>query len=286
MNRIPRGLKQQSGLTLIELMIAGLLSVIIAYFVGNVVISSNSSAATNSGSSEAQESARFISSWLQEEIRRAGYSPSVDATVLPSFAAICADPAIVPPAANADCSYDSTMGDAINDRIAIQWVFDPDTTAARDLLTCTGAAHGLASQTSIVDVYWIESGNDNNGYDNELRCVTYNDDTGLAIGNAQSIATGIIGFQVLYGESDGPSPVLGSEELKNVNRYVNATAVNDWNNVLSVRFSILTRSFSETPNNPDRRSFVLLDGEPYTFDDQIARYPLTITVDLPNKGWR
>ena len=130
------------------------------------------------------------------------------------------------------------------------------------------------------------SGNDNNGYDNELRCVTYNDDTGLAIGNAQSIATGIIGFQVLYGESDGPSPVLGSEELKNVNRYVNATAVNDWNNVLSVRFSILTRSFSETPNNPDRRSFVLLDGEPYTFDDQIARYPLTITVDLPNKGWR
>jgi|TARA_Y100000296_G_scaffold32262_1_gene37334 type IV pilus assembly protein PilW len=286
MNSIPRGLKFQSGLTLIELMIAGLLSVIIAYFVGNVVISSNSSAANNSGSSEAQESARFISSWLQEEIRRAGYSPVMEGDDIPSFADRCVDPAIVPPAVDADCSYDSTMGDAINDRIAIQWIFDPDTVAARDQLTCTGAAHGLVSQTPVIDVYWIESGNDNNGYDNELRCVTYNGDSGLPIGNAQAIATGIIGLQVLYGESDGPSVTPGSEELKNVSRFVDASAVTDWNNVLSARLSILTRSFTGTPNNPARRSFVLLDAEPYTFDDQIARYPLTITVDLPNKGWR
>jgi len=280
------GLKRQAGLTLIELMIAGLLSVIVAYFVGNIVVTSNRSASTNSGSSEAQESARFISSWLQEEIRRAGYSPLTEGAGPAPFADLCADPALMPPAVGAGCSYDSSQGGPVDDRLAIQWTHDISSTVARDQVTCSGAALGVPDQTTIIDVYWIQAGNDNNGYDNELRCVSYNGDTGIAIGNAQSIATGIVGLQVLYGVSDGPSAVAGLESMKNVTRYVNAQGVADWSNVLSMKLGVLTRSFNSTAINSERRSYILFDGAPYTFEDQISRYPLTITVDLPNTGWR
>jgi type IV pilus assembly protein PilW len=272
-------LRYQLGMTLIELMIAGVISILIAYFIGNIMISTNKASANNGGSSEAQESARFITSWLQEEVRRAGYSTATSGITIQPFAGVCADPNIIPPAADAGCTYDSSAAGIINDRIAVQWIYDDSSPVARDTQDCTGAALTVANGTSIVDVYWIENLGANNGYDDVLRCVSYNADSDTVIGNVQSVATGIVGLQALYGESIADDP----DGFKNVTRYVNAAQVENWENVQAIRISVLTRSFNDFGEIDNDRSYVLLDGDPYTFNDRTTRYMQTLTIALPNK---
>lgn len=280
-------IKHQAGLTLIELMVAGLLSVLVAFFIGNIVVSSNRSSTTNSGSAEAQESARFISTWLQQEIRRAAYSPSIAGSDLVPFAPLCVAPYDLPPANGAGCTYDSRMGDSPNDRIAINWLYTVDSENPRDQDTCNGTELvGIPDGTVLVDVYWITVGNQNDGYDDSLWCATYNGTTNTIIGTAQAIAAGIVGLQVQYGESPGINANQELETLKNVTRYVDATQVMSWDNVMTAKIAILTRSFNALAINEEKRAYILLDGEPYEYEDQVTRYPFTLTVDLPNKNWK
>lgn len=280
--------RKQSGMTLIELMIAGVLSLIIAYFVSNIVISSNKAAFNSEGSSDAQESARFITTWLQEEIRRAGYSASATGISQPPLAPACAPPFSSPPNIPAACSYDSSQGTDPNDRIAVRWVYGESSPANRDRVTCSGTNMGVSEGDVITDVYWIEVGNQDDGFDDQLWCITYL--SGNPVGGRQAIATGIVGLQVLYGISDGPDVDPDLSDFKNVSRYVTAqqlgTDEDSWNNVLAVKLAVLTRSFGEGSVDQAERAFVLLDGEPYEFDDNVTRYPLSLTIDLPNKTWK
>lgn len=276
-------LQQQRGITLIELMVAGVLGVIITYFIFNIMITSTRTATQADGLAQAQENGRFVTSWLHSEIRRAGYTPDFTDPRIQPFANTCASGAPVPPANNGHCSFNSNNNDS--DRIAIRRTYTTATTL-RDRQDCTGVDLSTLSAPPIdgdvlVDVFWVEpdTSADPDNFSDVLRCVTYRETTGIPVANAQVIANGVQGFQVLYGESTTPI----NNNRTNVTRYVNADEVTNWNNVYAARISVLTRSFLPTGLDQAIRSYVLLDANPYTFNDRIARHIQGTTIYLPNQ---
>ena len=274
-----KSIRHQQGMSLIELMIAGLIGMVIAYFVMNIMMSSNRSALSSEGVSQSGESGRLVMSWLVEEVRRAGYNPEEGATAVTPFSALCAAGQAMPPAAGANCTYESTAGWNDNDRLAIHWQYTTTVTSDRDNQDCTGVALTFTSNTELTDVYWIETGNADNGYDDVLRCVTYEDSTGTVLNPAQSIASGVVGLQVQYGESMTET----TDGTSNVTRYVAADEVTDWDSIQSVRIAVLTRAFTDLPVQAQDRAFVLLDADPYLFSDGVSRTIQATTIALPNR---
>jgi len=276
-------LNKQRGMSLIELMIASLLSLVISYFIMNIMINSAKSATTSDGLAEAQETGRFVMSFLSNEIKRAGYKPVRNLDPNAPFADLCPAGADLPPADNANCTFDSNTNDS-GDRLAIRWQYNATSTLARDQEDCTGVALAIPDETRLVDVYWVESDiNDGDGYGDVLRCVTYNEGTGKVVAgsSAQTIASGVVAMHVLYGTfqlNDAGDTVVSS-------RYLSASefAGSEWSlPVRSARVYLLTRSFNPNTLDNNTREFVLADAEPYQLTDQVSRYIQVSTVALNN----
>lgn len=278
MKRLPDRHRQR-GITLVELMIAGLLGLLISYFAMTIMMTSNRTAARADGQSQAQETGRFVMTWLATEVRRAGYVSAVGTSSrINPIAALCDVANNAPPDENGDCTFNSDNADS--DRIAIRRIYSSTSANNRDALDCTGVdlsvAAGLVSDSSVlVDVYWVErdSGNGGDAYDDILRCATYNEETGMTVAPSQVLASGIEGMQALYAES----PTINGQD---VNRFVSADQITSLSAVMAVRIAILTRSFGDDAANSGQRSYVLLDAAPYTFDDRISRQILTTTIAL------
>ena len=278
-------LHKQRGINLIELMIVGFLMILIGFFMFRIMISANQSSSQSDGIAQAQETARLTMSWLRQDVRRAGLTPDLLASRIQPFSDLCTDN-VYPPADNADCTFEST-NPLQNDRIAVQRVFSTISSDTRDATDCTGVnldgTPGLESdKTILIDVYWVErnrdsisslNSNDGDNFDDALRCVTYNEGTGQILSPAQTIASGIDGLQALYAES-----AVG---LGTVTRYVPADQIGEMENVYAIRISILARAFSDFALTQSVRSYLLLDADPYTFDDRIPRQILTTTI-APN----
>ncbi len=276
-------LTKQSGMTLIELMLAATLSLIIVFFITNILISSSRTALQSEGLAQAQENGRFILSWLQGNARSAGlpYPNNETQERIQPFADRCGG-VILPPADNADCSFDSDNSN-VSDRLAVQRTFIKDTlgndSTKRD---CSGTEiTTIADGQIITDVYWVTTNaNDSSGYSNQLMCVTYHNNK--KVSGEQSIANGIDGMQILYGVKSSAD----NEHRSNVNRFVslNDLGVNiDWSSIGAVRIAILTRSFNEQATNQNQRSYILLDAAPISFNDSVSRHIQSTTVFLPNE---
>lgn len=146
----------------------------------------------------------------------------------------------------------------------------------------------MSEEDVIVDVYWVERDSDeddDDAFDDVLKCVSYDESTHTVIANTtqQVIASGIEGLQVLYAESP-----TGTE--KNVTRYV-AAAGNaiqfgstgfEMENVMAIRIGILARSFSDNALTENTRSYILMDADPYTFNDRVNRQVVVTTVFSSN----
>ena len=68
-----------------------------------------------------------------------------------------------------------------------------------------------------------------------------------------------------------------------VEHYETPSAATDFSQVVALRIAILTRDFSGTTLDPDKRTYGLLDSDPVTYEDQVARYVQTGTIWFPNK---
>lgn len=283
MRRLTQKLSTQKGMTLIELMIATSLSLIIMYFITNIMVTSSRTAMQAEGLSQAQENGRFILSWLQANVRSAGspYPSDVSQERIQPFADVCASSTVVPPAANADCSFDASAGSG-SDRIAVRRTFvnDPVFASENSNISCSGETITTVSDgDEITDVYWVDKTSD--AYGGVLKCATYNNQHQI-IGSVQEIANGIEGLQVLYG-------VAADEDFQYrsiTNRYIALSDLGDpveWDKVSAIRISILTRAFTERSTDKKKRSYILLDATPVTYDDAVARHIQTTTIFLANE---
>jgi type IV pilus assembly protein PilW len=267
---------KMTGLSLIELMIASLLGIVVTIFITQVMVTTGSSNRLSEGLAQTNENGRFITSWVQDRLRKSGYAHDIFVKRITPFADTCAAATPVPPANNANCSLNTNIDSS--DRIAIRRQFSDRT--QEDQRTCSGELiTGLANEDVVVDVIWQESnfGVAGDNYNDVLRCATYIEDTGAVFGTTQVIANGVEGLQILYGIA------TSAEDPSDVREYVNADGVADWNLVRSVRLAVLSRSFSDTSLDDAERSYVLLDANAITNTDRIARSVQTLTVHIPNE---
>jgi type IV pilus assembly protein PilW len=280
--------KKQQGFTLIELMITLVLSLLITYGIAQVLISSNQSSSSSDGVSQAQETARFVMSFLGKQIRAAGLDSITDDGIS-TRAVIGCDIAALN-AINA-CPFESNTGateanitlTAANaaagilsgDRFAIAWV--PPVGISTD---CTGTSNAaFVDGTIIVNVFWVTF--DAAANSNSLFCQGhFFDGTNvLATNNAQAIANGVESLQVLYGEADTALP---SNAERNASRYINADQVTDWERVFGIKISVMTRSISDVTSNISTKQFAMLDAGPFVFNDAVNRQIFTSTFAISN----
>lgn len=99
------------------------------------------------------------------------------------------------------------------------------------------------------------------------------------LGNAapQEIVPGAEALQIRYGiDTDTDAAVT-------VNSYVDANAVTDWNQVVSVSLALLIRSAEPNSSMLDTREYELFDTDVGPFDDRYQRSLFTTTVTLRNR---
>lgn len=284
-------------MTLVELMIAGVISIIVGLIVIQLMAGSNRASNRLDGIAQAQENARFSMSWLTQQIRRAGYVGNAFSESAPGIAEQCTSN-LIPPADNADCTYEGTTTSASGDRIAIRRLFVSSATNDWTTQTCSGASISFTTNSSgeyLVDVYWVEADSDTTNnpdvgddYDDWLRCATYRESTGKIIDSVQTIASGIESMQLLYADPGADSSATRYRRSSDITNEVESPLSSDGTlvakaDVTAVRIAILARAFSDAAQLAGDRSYVLLDGEPLVFDDRVPRQVLETTIFLPNR---
>ncbi len=280
--------KKQQGFTLIELMITLVLSLLITYGIAQVLVSANQSSSSSDGVSQAQETARFVMSFLGKQIRVAGLDSITDDGISTPAVIGCDVAALnainaCPFESNAGATEanitltaaDAAAGTISGDRIAIAWV-PPDGTTT----DCTGTSNAaFVDGTIIVNVFWVTF--DDAANSNSLFCQGhFFDGTNvLATNAAQAIANGVETLQVLYGEADTELP---SNFERNVSHYVNSDQVTDWDRVFGIKISVMTRSISDVTSEISNKQFAMLDAGPFVFNDAVNRQIFTSTFAISN----
>ena len=243
---------RQSGLTLVELMVALVLGLLLLGGVTNVLVSSKQTFQANDDLGRVQENGRFALDILISDIRMAGYRPPGNGDS-PFFFLRTACDTFNP------CTADG--GGTANDRIAVQ--YDPETN-----IDCFGNA--VAVTDLLVNVYTITNANNVNS----LTCRSWNGTTNAWIAAAQPLIDGIDNMQILYGERTGGGSVT---------QYVSADRVTDWAQVASVKLALLAARGTQFGQSENRlRTYVLLDSTPLAFTDRHNRRVFTSTISLNN----
>lgn len=271
---------RQYGFTIVELMISLLLSSILIYAIGGILIASNRAASTSDALGDTQDTGRFVADYMNRQILRAGFNPSPDTTSgFDPFPGLCT--------AVDDFLCSREVSNGTGDRVAIRRVAEAVEQAGDPVpISCAGAeltdsdGNAIVEDVVVVDAYWVEVVN---GLSN-LRCQTYDENgtiraAGAGFGNAQSLASGILSIHALYGESDTPP---SNQEVLAVKHYVNADQVDNWNRIYSVRLAITTRAAEESAGSPWRKQIQVMDSQPLDVTDRVARQVFTTTTALMN----
>lgn len=273
--------KSQNGLSIVELLVALVISMLLMTGVVQVFFASKQTYASNEAASRLQENGRFALEFIAQNARHAGYVEAANITV---------DTLPRPVAAPTDtyCGSDlcSSQG-AGNASDSISFNFQPRVLdgARRD---CLGKNSGIGSTDVIINHFYIIPANPNNGIEHaSLGCASKNLSSNTVISqktntNANVLVEGVDALQVQYGIG-----ITGG-----VTRYVSADRVDDWNNVLAVRIAVLANSIEPvSPPPPPDRQYILLDAPPLTFDNDPsernrlkARQVFTTTIKLRNVG--
>lgn len=106
-------------------------------------------------------------------------------------------------------------------------------------------------------------------------------------GTPQELVEGVDNMQILYGED---TDAAGSANSGLPNRYVTAAQVTNWDNVVSVRLSLLLRSQANARNDLDAATYILSGATAASgttinpVDDYRLRQIYTTTIKLRNRG--
>ena len=241
----------QRGLTIVELLVALVLSLLLLTGVVQVFLASKQTYATNEAMSVLQENGRFALEFLGRSVRLGGY---YDPTSTPDWI----PHALEGPGCGGECSTNGA-GNA-SDQLAVvyQPPHDPGVGKRYD-------CGGREVTEVVVNVFRVEGGS--------LRCFSYV--KGQLPNQSVALVSGIDRLQGLYGVST-------QGDLDSANQYVSADRVADWGMVRAVRLAVLANSERAVNPPPPPRDYILLDAAPVSFDDRLARQIYTTTIQLRN----
>lgn len=246
---------RQRGLTVVELLVALVLSLLLLTGVIQVFLASKQTYATNEAMSVLQENGRFALEFLGRGIRMGGYiEPTAQGLGVPLAIQGGACPGL--------CT-ENGAGDASDQlAIAFQPPKDPGTGKRYD---CAG--NTVDDGRILVNVFRVHNGS--------LRCSSYEQDPYKAVSQNLELVSGIDRLQVLFGIST-------QGDFASANQYVSADRVTDWGQVRAVRLAVLANSQMPVNPAPPSRPYILLDAAPVSFDDRLARQIFTTTIQLKN----
>lgn len=250
--------KAQAGLSIVELLVALVISMLLMTGVVQVFLASKQTYASNEAASRLQENGRFALEFIAQSARHAGYVEAANNTLDP----------LPRPIATA------TQGTEDNPSDSIAFSFQPRLMdgARRDCLGNTNIGGSNIENTDvIINHYSIEyEGTEASALACSSRHASKNTENTKSV-----LVEGIDALQVQYG--------IGT--AGNVTQYISADRVTNWNNVLAVRIAVLANSIEQVnPAPPPDRQYVLLDAAPLSFADGKARQVFTTTIKLRNTG--
>jgi type IV pilus assembly protein PilW len=257
---------KQTGLSLVELMIAMALGLILMLGVVQIFISSKQTYTVVTSQSETQENARVLKHFLGRGLRHAGYWG--DATEFMAFP-------------NAGVFDDNEAVFATNNDASEADVVDgTDTITVRFNGTADGQLRGCTGMTPnqnqiIVDRYYLAPPGANTQVpslmcDSELQNMS---GTTVSAPAPQPLIIGIENLQIEFG--------IGT--VNSITQYVSADDVTDWRNVRSVRYAILATSNQNSGGQENTNTYTLIDGETVTASgDRRMRQVQRNTVYLRN----
>lgn len=211
--------RYQTGLTLLEIIIAMAIGLFLLAGLIQIFISTKQSYNVQDAVARIEENSRFALDTLSKNIRLAGYRTDPWQDVASAFPVSTLFPLVRQIISGVD-------GGTQSDQINIRFRGSVDTAGVADgrILDCAGASVGDTS---------IELSFSLNGSD--LTCTI----NGAL--PAEIIADNIVNMQVVYGEDSSGNGT--------VNKYIDASSISNWNNIISVKIGLVVSSDLNTNEN-------------------------------------
>jgi len=251
---------RQRGLTLVEIMVALVISLFLLAGLLQMFIGTRQSSRVQENLSRVQENGRFVIDFLSRNIRLAGYRSRSTIEEGKSFEDKFGVRAI-----------QGTNDDGTNGSDTLTVVFEGEGTGQGDIRDCKNAQIISSAAVPVTSSnYFAVIPNSASGI-YELLCAF-----GPTDPQKQAILEDIENIQILYGENTN-GDAFGVAEY-----YVPANNVANWDRVVSVRISVLVRT---KENNlvaaPQAYSF---NGATVTPTDRRLRRVFTTTITLRNRA--
>jgi len=273
-------LRASRGFSLVELMVAMAIGLILTLLIGQIFINSRAMFASTDNLSRLQENARYALTLLSREIRTSTYRSDPRMQV--------ATPFVAPSLGmnGTDGGTTGTPASGLPDKITVR--FQGSGTAASGspdgtVQDCIGAR--VDYNVMVMNTFLIQNDSANN---NEPTLFCNTDTTApnaCAAASCFPIIPGVENMQILYGEdiTDGFSTAVfdGSTD-----RWVTAGNVNNWDNVVAVRISVLMRTADRVADapTPNTTKWTMSGTDVYApGNDTRLRRVFTTVVNLRNR---
>jgi type IV pilus assembly protein PilW len=270
--RIIPGRAGQSGMTLIEVMIAMVIGLIVFLVVSKAYVGGLTTKRVQTDVSRLNETTRFTFDLISRETRKLGYAnvwmyprpPEVQVACSGTVLLGVNDATQINPAA-ADLSGSTVTVLNKSDVLRVSYFGEDNaggTAADGSVLDCHG--YGVRRKDRVNDVLYVA--NDSATSEPSLYCYTDNPSNPSA-GRSLPLVSSVESLQMLYGEDTDGDGV--------VNRYVPWNLVSNSNNVISIKVSVVARSLKATSaTDTASPTFRHFSGGRHTSD-----YGVTYTYD-------
>lgn len=235
----------QRGLTLVELMVALVLSMLLTLAALQLFSTNQRSFLLQQTSSALEEDGQMVLRYIAADIRNAGLDSADNGTRRP-----------VTLGGETPLSLDG--GDDGNDELVLASWGNTD---------CQGASTASGNPEIIRNRYFVNA-------DGVLSC-----EGSLSAGDPVELLPGVESFQVQFGIDGNENGTL------EVNRYLNADQINDDSVITVIRFSVLLRSADNLPVAPKAQDFYVLGTKVTSPSDARIRRVFTSTVQIRNYAW-
>lgn len=257
--------KTQSGLSLIELMIAIVIGIFISLMVVQYMITSSRVFKRQGADANLEQNASFALSYLSQYIRQAG-SRDAHGTDVPFFIDACGG--FMPCTNDADGAL-ATNNDS--DRVAVQMF-------PSSRMDCTG----LPAAGQIANVFYIDQ--EPNSQTNSLFCRGFDVAANAWLGNGVALIDGIDQMQVIYGVADDSEQIYSYVSASNIPP-VGGNLLAGWDQIRAVKIALLVSDgFDSITEDSSNTNFQLFNANAKPFvNDSVSRKVFSTTITINSK---
>jgi type IV pilus assembly protein PilW len=285
------------GFSLIELMIAMTIGLILTMIIGQVFINSKQVFSSTDQLGRLQENARYAITNVTRQLRQSTYrsDPRVTATRTVVFVA---GGAPVPSLTGTDGGTTGTPASGVSDILTVRYQGaggGTGTAADGTIQDCAGTRIDAQAFGTFVTATYFVKNDPNNNNEPTLYCTLEVPPSPCTIATCAPctsattcfpLVPGVENMQVTYGEDKLGSGTTSLTPDGSIDRFVDASQVANFENVLSVRISLLLRTDDRVANAPNSTSYSMTGTTVYgpaTSTDLRLRRVFTTTVDLRNR---